>query len=139
MEFFFKNSVSKFFTFYDYFLVLTKTTEPRRSVSVTSTNPSTEPPTPLAHLIHLNQNSSEDQIHSQVSLQDYQSSMSLINPKTDKLVRRLTIAATITASYFLLTADYGPQPNALDPVSFSFFSFFSSFKATIFNHISCFL
>ncbi|KAL5062043.1 hypothetical protein RYX36_023780 [Vicia faba] len=42
--------------------------------------------------------------------------MSLINPKTDKLVRRLTIAATITASYFLLTADYGPQPNALDPI-----------------------
>lgn len=25
--------------------------------------------------------------------------------------------ATATASYFLLTADYGPQPNFLDPVS----------------------
>ncbi|WJX92673.1 hypothetical protein P8452_74280 [Trifolium repens] len=42
--------------------------------------------------------------------------MSLIKPKTDKLVKRLTIVATITASYFLLTADYGPKPNALDPI-----------------------
>ncbi|KAG2380349.1 uncharacterized protein HKW66_Vig0171280 [Vigna angularis] len=41
--------------------------------------------------------------------------MSLMNPRTEKLVRRLTIVATVTASYFLLTADYGPQPNALDP------------------------
>ncbi|BAT97935.1 hypothetical protein VIGAN_09152600 [Vigna angularis var. angularis] len=42
--------------------------------------------------------------------------MSLMNPRTEKLVRRLTIVATVTASYFLLTADYGPQPNALDPI-----------------------
>ncbi|KAJ1403545.1 hypothetical protein SESBI_27253 [Sesbania bispinosa] len=42
--------------------------------------------------------------------------MSLMSRKTDKLVRRITIVATITASYFLLTADYGPQPNALDPI-----------------------
>lgn len=48
--------------------------------------------------------------------------MSLMNPKTDKFVKRLTIVATITASYFLLTADYGPKPNALDPVSLSLFS-----------------
>ncbi|WVZ16236.1 hypothetical protein V8G54_009218 [Vigna mungo] len=41
--------------------------------------------------------------------------MSLMNPRTEKLVRRLTIVTTVTASYFLLTADYGPQPNALDP------------------------
>ncbi|XP_014516119.1 uncharacterized protein LOC106773871 [Vigna radiata var. radiata] len=42
--------------------------------------------------------------------------MSLMNPRTEKLVRRLTIVTTVTASYFLLTADYGPQPNALDPI-----------------------
>lgn len=38
------------------------------------------------------------------------------------------MVATITASYFLLTADYGPEPNVLDPVSrhSSFFSFESS-------------
>ncbi|TKY63908.1 hypothetical protein E2542_SST13792 [Spatholobus suberectus] len=41
--------------------------------------------------------------------------MSLMSPRTEKLVRRLTIVTTVTASYFLLTADYGPQPNALDP------------------------
>ncbi|CAM8922547.1 unnamed protein product [Rhodiola kirilowii] len=39
-----------------------------------------------------------------------------MNAKTDKLVRRTTIIATVTASYFLLTADYGPEPNALDPI-----------------------
>ncbi|GAB2271698.1 hypothetical protein Dimus_006528 [Dionaea muscipula] len=39
-----------------------------------------------------------------------------MNPKTDKLVRRTTMIATVTASYFLLTADYGPEPNALDPI-----------------------
>lgn len=27
------------------------------------------------------------------------------------------MVATVTASYFLLTADYGPEPNFLDPVS----------------------
>nr|XP_009780024.1 PREDICTED: uncharacterized protein LOC104229136 [Nicotiana sylvestris] len=39
-------------------------------------------------------------------------------PRTDKLVRRTTMVATVTASYFLLTADYSPEPNVLDPVSF---------------------
>lgn len=43
--------------------------------------------------------------------------MSLMSPRTEKLVRRLTFVTTVAASYFLLTADYGPKPNALDPVS----------------------
>ncbi|MBA0554252.1 hypothetical protein Golob_013368 [Gossypium lobatum] len=38
-----------------------------------------------------------------------------MNPQADKLVRRITMVATVTASYFLLTADYGPEPNVLDP------------------------
>lgn len=41
-----------------------------------------------------------------------------MNPQTDKIVRRTTMVATVVASYFLLTADYGPEPNALDPVCF---------------------
>lgn len=45
----------------------------------------------------------------------------MMNPRTDKLVRRITMVATVTASYFLLTADYGPEPNVLDPVSFVIF------------------
>lgn len=39
-----------------------------------------------------------------------------MNPYVDKLVRRTTMVATVTAAYFLLTADYGPEPNVLDPV-----------------------
>ncbi|KAF3773999.1 hypothetical protein EJ110_NYTH54090 [Nymphaea thermarum] len=39
-----------------------------------------------------------------------------MDPKADRLVRRLTMVGTATATYFLLTADYGPYPNALDPV-----------------------
>ncbi|XP_051132805.1 uncharacterized protein LOC127252604 [Andrographis paniculata] len=39
-----------------------------------------------------------------------------MDPKTDKLVRRTTMVATVTASYFLITADYGPDPNFLDPI-----------------------
>lgn len=39
-----------------------------------------------------------------------------MNPQTDKLVRRTTMVATAVASYLLLTADYGPEPNVLDPV-----------------------
>ncbi|CAL0315092.1 unnamed protein product [Lupinus luteus] len=42
--------------------------------------------------------------------------MSLLNRKTEKLLKTVTIVSTVTASYFLLTADYGPQPNALDPI-----------------------
>jgi hypothetical protein len=33
------------------------------------------------------------------------------------------MVATAVASYFLLTADYGPQPNAVEPVSHYFFLF----------------
>ncbi|KHN26979.1 hypothetical protein glysoja_031056, partial [Glycine soja] len=32
------------------------------------------------------------------------------------VLRRLTFVTTAAASYFLLTADYGSQPNALDPI-----------------------
>ncbi|KNA17629.1 hypothetical protein SOVF_078510 [Spinacia oleracea] len=39
-----------------------------------------------------------------------------MNPNTDKLIRRTTMIGTAVAAYFLLTADYGPQPNVLDPI-----------------------
>ncbi|XP_074279878.1 uncharacterized protein LOC141605121 [Silene latifolia] len=39
-----------------------------------------------------------------------------MNPQTDKLVRRTTMVGTVVAAYLLLTADYGPQPNVLDPI-----------------------
>ncbi|CAK7348083.1 unnamed protein product [Dovyalis caffra] len=39
----------------------------------------------------------------------------MMNPQTDKIVRRTTMVATAVASYFLLTADYGPEPNAFEP------------------------
>ncbi|XP_050203715.1 uncharacterized protein LOC126653815 [Mercurialis annua] len=57
----------------------------------------------------------------------------MMNPKTDKLVRRTTMVATAVASYFLLTADYGPQPNALDPVKRAIQSAESSMKDFIFG------
>ncbi|KAK7382089.1 hypothetical protein VNO80_00789 [Phaseolus coccineus] len=57
--------------------------------------------------------------------------MSLMNPRTEKLVRRLTIVTTVTASYFLLTADYGPQPNALDPIKKQILSAQSTVKEYI--------
>ncbi|CAI9090415.1 OLC1v1023130C2 [Oldenlandia corymbosa var. corymbosa] len=38
------------------------------------------------------------------------------------------MVATLTASYFLLTADYGPGPNALDPIKNAIFSAQSSVK-----------
>lgn len=37
------------------------------------------------------------------------------------------MVATATASYFLLTADYGAEPNALDPVSLHIFLYFQFF------------
>ncbi|KAL2892219.1 Protein translocation protein SEC63 [Bienertia sinuspersici] len=43
-----------------------------------------------------------------------------MNPNTDKLIRRTTMIGTVVAAYFLLTADYGSQPNVLDPVRTSF-------------------
>ncbi|KAK7349522.1 hypothetical protein VNO77_06958 [Canavalia gladiata] len=57
--------------------------------------------------------------------------MSLMNPRTEKLVKWVTIGATVTASYFLLTADYGPQPNALDPIKKRILSAKSSVKEYI--------
>ncbi|PWA87947.1 hypothetical protein CTI12_AA124500 [Artemisia annua] len=39
-----------------------------------------------------------------------------MNRSTDKLVRVTTLISTVTVSYFLLTADYGPEPNVLDPI-----------------------
>ncbi|XP_057749384.1 uncharacterized protein LOC130968232 [Arachis stenosperma] len=59
--------------------------------------------------------------------------MSLLSPKTEKLVKRVTIAAIVTASYFLLTADYGPQPNALDPVKKQILLTQSTMKEYIFG------
>ncbi|XP_012475199.1 uncharacterized protein LOC105791604 [Gossypium raimondii] len=54
-----------------------------------------------------------------------------MNPQADKLVRRITMVATVTASYFLLTADYGPEPNVLDPIKKSILSAQSSLKEFI--------
>ncbi|MED6159149.1 hypothetical protein PIB30_039659 [Stylosanthes scabra] len=59
--------------------------------------------------------------------------MSLMSRKTEKVVKRVTIVATITASYFLLTADYGPRPNALDPVKKQILSAQSIVKDYIFG------
>ncbi|XP_022770422.1 uncharacterized protein LOC111313858 [Durio zibethinus] len=56
-----------------------------------------------------------------------------MNPQADKLVRRTTMVATVTASYFLLTADYGPEPNALDPIKKTILSAQSSLKEFIFG------
>ncbi|XVF33343.1 hypothetical protein REPUB_Repub17cG0160500 [Reevesia pubescens] len=54
-----------------------------------------------------------------------------MNPQADKIVRRTTMVATVTASYFLLTADYGPEPNALDPIKKAILSAQSSLKEFI--------
>ncbi|KAI3498304.1 hypothetical protein L1887_34076 [Cichorium endivia] len=56
-----------------------------------------------------------------------------MNPNTDKLVRRTTMVATITAGYFLLTADYGPEPNVLDPIKNGIQSAEQSVKKFIFG------
>ncbi|KAK6142817.1 hypothetical protein DH2020_023165 [Rehmannia glutinosa] len=56
-----------------------------------------------------------------------------MDPKTDKLVRRTTMVATVTASYFLLTADYGPEPNFLDPLKNAILSAERSVKEFIFG------
>lgn len=44
------------------------------------------------------------------------------------------MVATATASYFLLTADYGPEPNALDPVWFVYVFIFVVLIPTL--HVS---
>ncbi|KVH97241.1 uncharacterized protein LOC112523390 [Cynara cardunculus var. scolymus] len=56
-----------------------------------------------------------------------------MNPNTDKLVRRTTMVATVTAAYFLLTADYGPEPNVLDPIKNTIQSAEQSVKKFIFG------
>ncbi|XVF73211.1 hypothetical protein PTKIN_Ptkin12aG0183100 [Pterospermum kingtungense] len=56
-----------------------------------------------------------------------------MNSQADKLVRRITMVATVTASYFLLTADYGPEPNVLDPIKNTILSAQSSVKELIFG------
>ncbi|KAK0581432.1 hypothetical protein LWI29_013768 [Acer saccharum] len=56
-----------------------------------------------------------------------------MNPQTDKLVRRTTMVATAVASYFLLTADYGPEPNVLDPIKNAIQSAENSAKEFIFG------
>jgi hypothetical protein len=51
-----------------------------------------------------------------------------VDARTEKLIRRTTMVGTATAAYFLLTSDFGPHPNALDPVRFLFFDFSISFS-----------
>ncbi|GKU88169.1 hypothetical protein SLEP1_g2464 [Rubroshorea leprosula] len=43
------------------------------------------------------------------------------------------MVATVTASYFLLTADYGPEPNVLDPIKNAILSAESSLKEYVFG------
>ncbi|XP_040996526.1 uncharacterized protein LOC121242671 [Juglans microcarpa x Juglans regia] len=57
----------------------------------------------------------------------------MMNSQTDKLVRRTTMVATVTASYFLLTADYGSEPNALDPIKKAIMSAQNSVKEYVFG------
>ncbi|CDP08828.1 unnamed protein product [Coffea canephora] len=56
-----------------------------------------------------------------------------MNPNSDKLVRRTAMVASVTASYFLLTADYGPEPNVLDPIKNAILSAERSVKEFIFG------
>ncbi|XP_011093145.1 uncharacterized protein LOC105173173 [Sesamum indicum] len=56
-----------------------------------------------------------------------------MDPRTDKLVRRTTMVATVTASYFLLTADYGTEPNFLDPIKNAILSAQRSVKEFVFG------
>ncbi|KAF9591423.1 hypothetical protein IFM89_004121 [Coptis chinensis] len=57
-----------------------------------------------------------------------------MDPKTQKLVRITTIVSTLTVSYFLLTADYGPEPNILDPIKKKIESAESSVKKFVFGY-----
>ncbi|XP_057533530.1 uncharacterized protein LOC130811302 [Amaranthus tricolor] len=57
-----------------------------------------------------------------------------MNPNTDKLIRRTTMVGTVVAAYFLLTADYGPQPNILDPIKNTILSAERSAKDFIFGN-----
>ncbi|XP_057756373.1 uncharacterized protein LOC130975627 [Arachis stenosperma] len=57
------------------------------------------------------------------------------NPEADKVVRTVSMVAAITASYFLLTADYdyGPQSNVLEPVKKGILSAESTVKEYLFG------
>ncbi|KAG4922423.1 hypothetical protein AAZX31_18G212900 [Glycine max] len=54
-----------------------------------------------------------------------------MNPQADRVVRRVTMIATITASYFLLTADY--EPTVLDPIKKGLLSAESTVKEYVFG------
>ncbi|KAK1266673.1 hypothetical protein QJS04_geneDACA000423 [Acorus gramineus] len=56
-----------------------------------------------------------------------------MDPMKDKLVRRTAMVASVTAAYFLLTADYGAQPNALDPIKKAILSAEQSAKNFLFG------
>ncbi|KAK1313138.1 hypothetical protein QJS10_CPA06g00314 [Acorus calamus] len=56
-----------------------------------------------------------------------------MDPMKDKLVRRTAMVASVTAAYFLLTADYGAQPNALDPIKKAILSAEKSAKNFLFG------
>lgn len=48
------------------------------------------------------------------------------------------MVGTATAAYFLLTADYGPEPNALDPVSSHTYVFSIFFLLYLFIYLAIF-
>ncbi|KAL5167024.1 hypothetical protein HKD37_18G051856 [Glycine soja] len=54
-----------------------------------------------------------------------------MNPQADRVVRRVTMIATITATYFLLTADY--EPTVLDPIKKGLLSAESTVKEYVFG------
>ncbi|MCL7044065.1 hypothetical protein MKW94_029169 [Papaver nudicaule] len=56
-----------------------------------------------------------------------------MDPKADKLVKRTAMIASVTAGYFLLTSDYGNQPNILDPIKNKILSAQSSVKEFFFG------
>ncbi|KAI3920154.1 hypothetical protein MKX01_017811 [Papaver californicum] len=56
-----------------------------------------------------------------------------MDPKVDKLVRKTALVASVTAAYFLLTSDYGNQPNILDPIKDKILSAESTVKGFIFG------
>ncbi|KAI3872975.1 hypothetical protein MKW92_039719 [Papaver armeniacum] len=56
-----------------------------------------------------------------------------MDPKADKLVRKTAMVASVTAAYFLLTSDYGNQPNILDPIKNKILSVESTVKEFIFG------
>ncbi|KAL9304692.1 hypothetical protein AtEden1_Chr1g0000821 [Arabidopsis thaliana] len=57
-----------------------------------------------------------------------------MNPQIEKVVKVTSVVATAVVSYFLLTADYGPEPNALDPL-LDHHRFESQIFATAYNHL----